>query len=129
MTSVITVGALSHPIDVMKLEFNKRNVPDFIPWLLFRYMRLRFGINFDKIAPVNNIPNANANILLIHGDEDETIPLVQGEILAEAGSPARTRLWIVPGKGHSDCDTHPQFWGEVEMFLRETTWSAAHNQK
>ena len=118
--SVITVGALSDPIEVMKLEFQNRNIPDIIPWLLFGYMRLRFGLDFDKIAPVNNIPNASADILLIHGDEDETIPLTQGQALARTGNPARTRLWVVPGKGHSDCNAHPQFWEQVSTFLQRT---------
>ena len=60
---VITVGALSHPMDVMKLEFQKRNIPNFIPRWLFRYIQLRFGIDFNRIAPVNNISRANADIL------------------------------------------------------------------
>lgn len=118
--SVITVGALSHPVKVMSLEFQKRNVPDAVPWLLFHYIRLRFGIDFDKIAPVNNIPNVKTNVFLIHGDADETIPLTQGQALAEAGNSAKTHMWIVPGKGHSDCNTHPQFWEKVSAFLQET---------
>jgi len=117
LRAVITVGALSHPIEVMKLEFQKRNIPDFIPWLLFGYMRLRFGLNFDKIAPVNNIKNVNADILLIHGREDETIPLAQGQALDAAATAGKTHLWIVPGKGHSNCNTHPQFWERVGAFL------------
>jgi len=118
--SIITVGALSHPIDVMVLEFQKRKIPDFIPWLFFRYMRLRYGIDFDKIAPVNNIAKSKAEFFLIHGDEDETIPLTQGQALADAGSPERTHLWVVPGKGHSDCNKHPKFWEQVGAFLQET---------
>lgn len=117
--SVITVGALSHPKEVMKLEFQKRKIPNFIPHLLFGYMRLRFRLNFDKIAPVKNIPNADAQILLIHGDKDETIPLTQGQALAKAGTAEKTQLWIIPGKGHSDCNTHPQFWEKVEAFLEK----------
>lgn len=118
--SVITVGALSHPKEVMKLEFQKRSIPDFIPWLLFGYMRLRFRLNFDKIAPINNIPNASAQILLIHGDEDETIPLAQGQALAKASAVQKTQLWIVAGKGHSNCNTHPEFWEKVEAFLEKS---------
>jgi len=116
--SVITVGAFSHPIDVMKLEFQKKQIPEFISWLLFNYMRLRFGMDFDKIAPVNNIAQANAHIFLIHGDQDETIPLAQGQALASAGNPERTRLWVIPGVGHSDCHTHPQFWQQVSDYLQ-----------
>ena len=123
VNSEITVGAISHPIDVMMLEFQKRNIRNFIPRLLFGYMRLCFRINFDKTAPINNISNANADILLIHGKEDETIPIEQGQALAKAGNPAKNRLWIVPGKGHSNCNTHPQFWRNVGAFLQATLFT------
>ncbi len=83
-------------------------------------MRLRFRLDFDKIAPVKNIAQAEAAILLIHGDEDETVPLTQGQALAEAGDPTRTRLWVMPGKGHSNCHIHPDFWKKVDEFLKET---------
>ncbi len=118
--SVVTIGALSHPKEVMNLEFEKRNIPAFIASFLFGYMKLRFGINFEKIAPVNNIPHADAHILLIHGDKDETIPLAQGRALAAAGNAETSQLWVVPEKGHSDCDTHPQFWEKVGAFLQAT---------
>lgn len=118
--AVITVGAFSHPIEVMKLEFQKRKVPYFISRFLFGYIQLRHGINFDTIAPVNNIPQSNAEIFLIHGTEDETIPLTQGQSLVDAGKPAQTQLWAIAGKGHSDCNTHPQFWKKVSAFLERT---------
>lgn len=118
--SVITVGAISHPLEVMKLEFQKRKIPDLIPWLLFQYMRFRFGLDFEKIAPINNISHANADIFIIQGAEDTTVPLAQGQELAAAGDAERTHLWIVPGKGHSDCNAHPQFWEKVRAFLQET---------
>ncbi len=123
--SVITVGAFSHPVEVMMLEFQKRHVPSIVAWLLFKYMRLRFGLDFDRIAPVNHISRSQARILLIHGDKDATIPLAQGQALAEAGNPGRTRLWIVPGKGHSNCNTHPEFWEKVGAFLDETLPASA----
>ncbi len=118
--SVVTIGAFSHPKEVMSLEFQKRNVPAVIASFLFGYMKLRFGINFDKIAPVNNIPHAEADILLIHGDKDESIPLAQAQSLAAAGNAKKSQLWIVPDKGHSDCDSHPQFWEKVGTFLQVT---------
>jgi pimeloyl-ACP methyl ester carboxylesterase len=118
--SVVTIGALSHPKDVMNLEFQKRKIPGFFAAFLLGYIKLRFGIDFDKIAPVNNIPHAEANVLLIHGDRDETIPLAQGQALAAAGNPQKSQLWIVPDKGHSDCDSHPQFWEKVGAFLQTT---------
>lgn len=119
--SVITVGAFSHPVEVMKLGFQEKHIP-YIPfgWLFFKYMGFRFRLNFNKIAPINNIPNTHADILLIHGDEDPTVPLAQGKVLLEAGNPETTHLWVVPGKGHSDCHTHPRFWEKIKSFLQET---------
>ncbi len=121
--SVVTIGALSHPVAVMNYEFQKRHIPNIIAKAILGYMRLRFRLDFDKIAPVKNITQADASILLIHGDEDETIPLAQGQALAEAGDPTQTRLWVVPGKGHSNCHNHPQFWEKVNMFLQETLFN------
>ena len=118
--SVITVGAISHPVEVMNFEFQKRRVPAFVARILLTYMRFRFRLNFDKIAPVNNISNAEAEIFLIHGDDDKTVPLEQGQALKAAGKKEKMHLWIVPGKGHSDCDTHPQFWDQVSAFLHRT---------
>ncbi len=117
--SVVTIGAISHPVAVMNYEFQKRHIPNFIAVTILGYMRLRFGLDFDKIAPVKNISQTNAAILLIHGDEDETVPLSQGHALAEAGNSTQTRLWVVPGKGHSNCQSHPEFWEKINIFLQE----------
>ncbi len=119
--SVVSIGAISHPVEVMKLEFQKRHIPYFpLGWLLLKYIQMHFGLNFEHIAPINNISQAQAHIFLIHGDEDATIPLAQGKALKQAGNPERTFLWVVPGKGHSNCYTHPQFWEKVQAFLQET---------
>ena len=121
--SVVTIGALSHPVAVMNYEFQKRHIPKFIAKSVLEYMRMRFRLDFDKIAPVKNIAQTNAAILLIHGDEDKTVPLAQGQALVEAGNPTQTRLWVVPGKGHSNCHNHPQFWEKVDTFLQETLFT------
>lgn len=119
--SVVTVGALSHPIEVMKLKFQEKHIPYFpLTWGFFKYLEFRYRMNFNQIAPINNIQNAEANIFLIHGSEDTTIPLEQGKALSKAGNPETTRLWVVPEKGHSNCHTHPQFWQKIEVFLQNT---------
>ena len=117
--AVVTVGAISHPVAVMSAQFEERGVPKFVASFILGYLRLRYGMNFDAIAPIHHIPRAAAKILLIHGENDETIALSQGEALAAAGDSERTRLWVVPEKGHSNCHTHPEFWGILLDFLNE----------
>jgi pimeloyl-ACP methyl ester carboxylesterase len=118
--AAVTVGAISHPIAVMSYQFEQRGVPSFIANLFFKYLQLRYRMNFDEIAPLAHISKANASFLLIHGEKDETIPLAQGKALAAAGDPSKTELWVVPKKGHSDCHTHPEFWEKVLSFLDAT---------
>ena len=117
--ATITVGAISHPVALMKEHFAQRNIPNFLVASLFLYMRLRFGIDYERIAPVNHIPNADGKLLIVHGENDETVPLAQGHQLAAANS-THARLWVVPAKGHSDCHLHPEFWSHVDEFLAKT---------
>ncbi len=117
---VVTVGALAHPVDIMRLEFNKRRIPYYpVGWLMLKYLQVRMGVDFDRIAPVNVIHRAAASVLLVHGDNDTVVPIEQGERLQRAASPGTTRLWAVPDRGHSDCHQHPDFWNQVRSFLQE----------
>lgn len=118
--SVVTVGAIAHPKAVMRFEFRKRRVPGFLASLLFGFMRRQYGMDFDLIAPMNTIRKSQAEFLLIHGEQDETVPVEQARALSAAGSPEKTQLWVIPQKGHSDCHTHPQFFEKVGEFLERS---------
>jgi len=121
ISSVVTIGALASPVDVMRLEFQKRHIPFYpLGWLSIKYLQFKLGLNFEEIAPVNNIGKVRAKILLIHGENDAVIPVEQGKRLQIAGNPDRTLLWIVPEKNHTDCVEHPEFRAKVEAFLQET---------
>ncbi len=119
--SVVTVGAFSHPTAVMKIEFKKRKIPYFpFVWLILKYMEFRIGAKFNDIAPMKNISKAVAKIFLIHGINDATVPIKQAEELFEVGNFDKVKLWKVEGKGHSECNHHPEFWSKVLDFYKNT---------
>ena len=119
--SVVTGGAFAHPTKVMEIEFKKRKIPYYpFIWLIFKYMEFRIGAKFDEIAPSNNIMKSNANIFLIHGIDDVTVPIEQANELFQAGNPDKVKLWKVDGKGHSDCNHHPEFWNKVIGFYNSS---------
>lgn len=119
--SLVTIGAFSHPKKVMGDEFKKRKIPYFpFVWFIFKYMEFRIGTKFNVIAPSNNIMKSNANIFLIHGVDDATVPIDQAEELHNAGQPDKVQLWKVEDKGHSDCNHHPEFWGKILDFYKNT---------
>ena len=128
--SVISVGAFAHPLDVMKPEFEKRHIPYFpLVWLFLKYVQFKIGASFNAIAPVNNIKNVHASVMLIHGAKDITVPIKQAEQLKRACNPDKVQLWVVPGKGHSDCHEYPEFWERVEEFLKRTLQFVNHQSK
>lgn len=115
---VVTVGGFAHPLDVMRKQMKDRYIPYFpFTWLFFKFVKWRTGLNFDAIAPVNNIANASADFLLIHGTKDKVVPLEQGQQLKKAQPKAE--LWEIPGRGHSNCHLEKDFWDKIGSFLNE----------
>ncbi len=113
---VVTVGAFAHPEEVMRKQLKDRHVPYYpFTWIFFKFVKWRTGINFDDIAPINNISKAKADFLLIHGKEDKVVPLEQGQKL-KAAQP-KVELWEIPMRGHSNCHLEKGFWDKVSDFL------------
>lgn len=79
----------------------------------FGFVRLRYGLDMDKVSPETAVKNSRTPILLIHGQSDTNIPIRHSRRLATA-NPA-IALWEVPNTGHSNAiDTSPD---ELELHL------------
>ena len=89
-------------------------------WIIMKHFQFKMGTKFKQVAPINIIKSIKANIFLIHGNNDKVVPVEQGQKLKDAGNPETTNLWIVPGKGHSNCNNHPEFWNKVNSFISST---------
>ncbi len=75
ISKVVTVGAFADPAKVMKQEFRKKHIPYFpVIWMFFRFVQYKIGVSFNVIAPINNIGKVNANVLLVHGEQDDVVP-------------------------------------------------------
>ncbi|NOZ09212.1 MAG: alpha/beta fold hydrolase [FCB group bacterium] len=119
LKAVMTVGAFAHPRDIMNLEFKRRHIPYFpLAWLIFKSMERRIGRTFSSFAPVRNIQKSAADFLLVHGEDDKTVPVEQAYKLKNAADSERVRLWVIPGMGHSDCHRAPGFWQRTDEFFR-----------
>jgi pimeloyl-ACP methyl ester carboxylesterase len=113
---VVTVGGFAHPLDVMRKQIQDRYIPYFpFIWLFLKFVKRRTGLDFDNIAPVNNIAKAKADFLLIHGTKDKVVPLEQGHKLKKAQPKAE--LWEISGRGHSNCHLEKGYWDKIGDFL------------
>ena len=71
---------------------------------------------------LNAVRNLEIPFLVVHGDEDETVPFEEGTLLHDNTPRGLRRLQIVPGAGHSFGTVHP-FAGttpELEEAIRVT---------
>ncbi|HHQ48520.1 MAG TPA: alpha/beta fold hydrolase [Acidobacteria bacterium] len=114
--AVVTVGAFAHPRDMTLLDLSRRHVPAPLARLILASVERSVGVPLDEIAPENVISRIEAPVLLVHGEEDEIVPVEHARRLARAAGPT-ARLLVLPARGHSDCDEDPAFWPAVEEHL------------
>ena len=110
--AVVTVGAFAHPRDMTFLDLSRRNIPRPLARLILAYVQHNVGVSLDEIAPENNIGRITVPRLLVHGEEDEIVPVEHARRLGATAGPS-ARLLVLPGRGHSDCDEDPAFWPAV----------------
>ena len=117
--SVVTVGAFANPAHVMRKQLADRHIPYYpFVWLLFKFIELRIGAKFSVIAPVNNVANAKARFLFIHGKKDNVVPLEQGKLLIKAANPEKSKLIVYETKAHSNCHFEKGFWETLDEFFK-----------
>lgn len=115
LAAVVSIAAFAHPETVMRRLLAARHVP-YVPfgWYVLRYVEQVIGNDFDDIAPLNTIGRIRCPVLLVHGSEDETVPVAEAQALH-----ARRRggaLLVVKGSHDSYEDLEPRI-GELVDFL------------
>ena len=72
---------------------------------------------YNSLARIGKI---HRPLLILHGDQDETVPVSQANKLFDAANPPK-RLQILPGAGHNDTFEAggEAYWGALEQFVAE----------
>lgn len=114
---VISIGAFADPAQLTERYLARLHLPRFIVELTKRYVEWVIGHRFATIAPVNSIRQAPCPVLLVHGDQDLTVPLEDAKRIAASADPARVRLLVVAGAGHDSVDKVEAHADELLAFL------------
>ena len=82
-------------------------------------LQLRGGYDLKEASALNSVKNADLPILIIHGEEDDMVPVSMAYELYEA-VPTEKELLIIPGAGHAQAvDKDPELYYEtVFAFLK-----------
>lgn len=85
----------------------RAHYPGWFVWLALRE-------RYDSAAV---IPSFAKPVLVIHGADDEVIPVAQGKVLAALAGPA-ARFVGIPGATHNDLTSYPEVWKEIRIFIK-----------
>ena len=71
---------------------------------------------FDCLSAIKQV---RVPIMVLHGDQDEVVPLGMGKELYEAARPPK-RFYVIPGAGHNDTYVigGESYYGALESFVR-----------
>ena len=99
---VVADSCYADVMDIMKSEFAKRsNLPKFfIPIILFMTKNM-YGVDFTAIKPVEAVKEITVPVFIIHGGQDDMVPVEHALRLIEASRNPDSKLWIVPEAPHS----------------------------
>jgi len=80
VAAVVSIASMAHPEAFMKTMLRAR-LPGPLTKLALRYVEHAVGQRFESFAPVHTITRVRAPVLLVHGDEDLTVPVEDARLL------------------------------------------------
>jgi len=101
--AVVADSAYADVTDIMETEFSKRSsLPRFfIPLILFMANNM-YRVDFAAIKPVEAVRESDIPVFIIHGGQDDMVPVQHALRLIEACQNPDSKLWIVPEAKHSN---------------------------
>ena len=117
--AVVCLGAFAHPQEVMRRWLAEVHLPYLvIGWYLLRHVQHVIGVRFDEIAPLHSMARVSCPVLLVHGSEDEVVPVGDAQRLQAAGRPGQVTWIEIPG-GHDPSEAAPAYVPQLINFLQQ----------
>ena len=123
IAAVISIGAFAHPAEVTQRTLRRLRLPRFVTLLVIRYVEWVIGHRFETIAPINTVCRITCPVLLVHGREDQTVPVEDARRIAARCRAPNVRLLEIAGAGHDSTDQIERHAGELLRFL-DDSWAA-----
>lgn len=82
--AVVSLSPFSHPEVMMRRYLGQWCLPGFLVQGILNYVQWLIGNSFDDIAPVNTVKRVMQPVLIVHGSDDQTVPVGEARAVYEA---------------------------------------------
>jgi len=112
LRAVVSLAAFAHPAAMMRRWLATLRIPYWpLGAYILAYVQRVIGFRFDAIAPRNTIARVACPVLLVHGLEDETVPVEEAREIHAARAGDAVELLLIPGSHDDYGDIGLQFAG------------------
>ncbi|MBK7791712.1 MAG: alpha/beta fold hydrolase [Betaproteobacteria bacterium] len=121
VAAVVSVAAFSHPAAMMRRWLATKRIPERpLGRYILDYVQRTIGHRFDDIAPVNTLARVRCPVLLVHGADDDVVPLDDARRIFAARTHEAVELLVLGGNHDSFADLE-QHMAQLVAFLRRAT--------
>jgi len=101
--AVVADAAYADLVSIIESEFAERSdLPKFFIPIILSMTRNIYDVDFTAIKPEEAVKETSVPVFIIHGEQDEMIPVEHAYRLKEATQNPDSRLWIVPEAQHAN---------------------------
>ena len=116
--AVISLSSFAHPKWMMRRQLMRLPLLSFLSPLILGYVQWVIGHRYDAIAPINSICSIKCPVLLVHGSDDETIPVDDMRAIKKNCTRARSEVLLIPGAGHASISKIRDYADDLIAFLK-----------
>ena len=120
VSAVVSVASFAHPGELMNENLP---LPGPVRWVVLKAIESMIGKGFDVIAPRSRVEYVSAPLLLVHGEQDDVVPVKDSYELASHRP--NTELLIVPDGAHSDLTPFEPYFPQVMEFIASSLRSVS----
>jgi pimeloyl-ACP methyl ester carboxylesterase len=114
------VSAFANPEQVMRRWLAARRVPYWpLGWLVNRYVESVIGARFNAIAPMQTLAHSQCPVLLVHGLQDNIVPIEDARRLWQHRGQAKVTMLECNGT-HEAFDDMADVTRQILTFLQPT---------